>query len=98
MGYFTVRVFRFDTYRRLITRSVFLTTIPLIFREIYHQPPGIAGLNYIALGIGLTLTSQINARVLDRVYKHFKIRNGGVGEPEFRLRKFYMLFSGGRIG
>jgi len=64
---------------------VFLTTIPTIFANIYHEAPGIAGLHYIALGIGLSAASQINARLLDRIYIHFKNKNGGVGEPEFRL-------------
>ena len=71
---------------------VFLTTIPTIFANIYHEAPGIAGLHYIALGIGLSAASQINARLLDRIYIHFKNKNGGVGEPEFRLRRF-LFFS-----
>jgi hypothetical protein len=66
---------------------VFLTTIPTIFADIYHEAPGIAGLHYIALGVGLTTASQINARLLDRIYIYFKNKNGGVGQPEFRLRK-----------
>ncbi|KAJ2916653.1 hypothetical protein MD484_g3756, partial [Candolleomyces efflorescens] len=64
---------------------LFLTTMPMIFGEVYEEGPGIAGLHYIALGIGLTLASQINARLLDRSYKYFKQKNNGVGEPEFRL-------------
>lgn len=71
---------------------VFLTTIPTIFANIYHEAPGIAGLHYIALGIGLSAASQINARLLDRIYIHFKNKNGGVGEPEFRLRRFLSFF------
>lgn len=71
---------------------MFLTTIPLIFTEIYNERPGISGLNYIALGVGLTLTSQINARVLDRTYKYFKEKNGGVGQPEYRLRESFITF------
>ena len=35
---------------------------------------------------GLVAATQINGRALDRVYKHMKARNGGVGQPEFRLR------------
>lgn len=61
--------------------------MPNIFTDVYHESLGISGLHYIALGIGLTLASQINARMLDKIYVHFKNRNGGVGEPEFRLRK-----------
>ncbi|EGN92983.1 hypothetical protein SERLA73DRAFT_190368 [Serpula lacrymans var. lacrymans S7.3] len=64
---------------------LFLTTIPSIFEGVYEQPVGIAGLHYIALGIGLSGASQINARTLDRVYIHFKNKNGGVGRPEYRL-------------
>jgi len=67
------------------TVYLILTTIPVIFVELYHQEIGIAGLNYIALGIGLTCSSQINARLLDRVYLRFKQKNGGVGKPEYRL-------------
>lgn len=64
---------------------LFLTVMPVIFADIYHEGPGIAGLHYIALGVGLTAAAQINARSLDRIYIHFKNKNGGVGEPEFRL-------------
>ncbi|KAI0266420.1 MFS polyamine transporter [Gloeopeniophorella convolvens] len=64
---------------------LFLTTIPSIFENIYHERVGIAGLHYLALGVGLTGASQINARLLDRVYAKLKARNGGVGKPEFRL-------------
>ncbi|KAG7441537.1 MFS polyamine transporter [Guyanagaster necrorhizus] len=64
---------------------LYLTTMPTIFREVYHQNTGIAGLHYIALGLGVSLASQTNARYMDRVYKYLKERNGGVGEPEFRV-------------
>ncbi|KAI0788016.1 MFS polyamine transporter [Fomes fomentarius] len=67
------------------TLYLFLTTIPSIFEGIYHQPTGIAGLHYLALGIGLTGASQINARMLDKIYKYFSAKNGGIGRPEFRL-------------
>lgn len=36
---------------------------------------------------GLSVASQINARLLDIVYRRLKAKNGGVGEPEFRLRQ-----------
>ncbi|KIM38559.1 hypothetical protein M413DRAFT_20020 [Hebeloma cylindrosporum] len=64
---------------------LFLTTMPAIFASVYHERVGIAGLHYIALGIGLTLSSQVNARFMDRIYIYLKNKNGGVGEPEFRL-------------
>ena len=62
--------------------------MPTIFEDIYEENVGIAGLNYLALGIGLTGFSQINARLMDPIYKRLKKRNGGVGKPEFRLREF----------
>ncbi|RDB16595.1 Efflux pump vrtL [Hypsizygus marmoreus] len=64
---------------------LFLTNIPGIFEGVYHEQTGIAGLNYISIGLGLTLASQINARYMDRIYKYYKAKNNGVGEPEFRL-------------
>ncbi|ETW85069.1 major facilitator superfamily [Heterobasidion irregulare TC 32-1] len=62
-----------------------ITTMPSIFQGIYGESVGIAGLNYIALGLGLSGASQINARTMDKVYVMLKKRNGGVGRPEFRL-------------
>ncbi|KAM5544558.1 hypothetical protein V8D89_001456 [Ganoderma adspersum] len=67
------------------TMYLFLTTMPTIFGDIYHQPVGIAGLHYLALGVGLTGASQINARMLDRMYRYFMEKNGGEGKPEYRL-------------
>lgn len=68
------------------TSLVFLTTIPAIFETTYGEDVGIAGLNYFALGVGLTGASQVNARMLDKIYKYFQKKNGGVGKPEYRLR------------
>lgn len=65
---------------------MFLTTIPAIFSNVYHENVGIAGLHYIALGLGLSCASQINARLMDPIYIHFKNKNGGSGRPEYRLR------------
>ena len=69
-----------------IWSQVFLTIMPTIFTAVYQESLGISGLHYVALGLGLTGASQINARMLDRIYIHFKNKNNGVGEPEFRLR------------
>ncbi|KAG6878232.1 hypothetical protein C0993_010354 [Termitomyces sp. T159_Od127] len=64
---------------------VFLTAMPAIYEGQYHETTSIAGLHYIALGLGLTIAAQVNARYMDRIYLHFKNKNNGVGEPEFRL-------------
>ena len=63
-----------------------LTTIPTIYQVTYRESTGTAGLHYLALGIGLTGASQINARLLDHTYKYFKAKNNDVGKPEYRLR------------
>ncbi|KAI8981395.1 MFS polyamine transporter [Trametes punicea] len=62
-----------------------IATIPAVFTNIYHERPGFVGLHYIALGLGLFVTSQTNARVLDKIYVALKKRNNNQGEPEFRL-------------
>lgn len=50
----------------------------------YNESVGIGGLNYISLGLGFFLGSQISARLIDLIYRKLKARNGGVGAPEFR--------------
>ncbi|KAG0708662.1 MFS polyamine transporter [Suillus ampliporus] len=64
---------------------LFLTTLPTVFELIYHEPVGIAGLHYIALGIGLMVAAQLNAKSMDKIYIYLKNKQGGVGKPEFRL-------------
>ncbi|KAG5734269.1 hypothetical protein E4T56_gene20574 [Termitomyces sp. T112] len=64
---------------------IFLTAMPAIYEGQYHEKTSIAGLHYIAFGVGLTLASQVNARYMDRIYIYFKNKNNGVREPEFRL-------------
>jgi len=64
---------------------IFLTTIPTTFQDVYHNRVGVAGFHYLALGAGLSIGSQGNAWLMDRVYKSLKARYGGVGRPEFRL-------------
>lgn len=70
------------------TFLVFLTTISTTFQDVYHDRVGVAGLHYLALGIGISIPSQINARLMDRIYTVLKARNGGIGKPEFRLRMY----------
>ncbi|KAK7048763.1 MFS polyamine transporter [Favolaschia claudopus] len=64
---------------------LFLTSMPLMFQGVYGETVGISGLNYIALGIGFTGASQVNARMMDGIYKRLKEKNGGEGRPEYRL-------------
>ncbi|XHF96636.1 hypothetical protein AWENTII_000259 [Aspergillus wentii] len=62
-----------------------LSTFPTLWTEQYHESTGIGGLNYISLGLGFWLGSQICAPLNDRIYRALKKRNNGVGRPEFRV-------------
>ncbi|CAL1711134.1 unnamed protein product [Somion occarium] len=77
----------FGSYLALSYGTVYLTvtTLPQIYSTVYHEKISIVGLHYLALGLGFSLTSQINSRLLDRVYIYYKDKNGGVGKPEYRL-------------
>ncbi|KAJ3553505.1 hypothetical protein NM688_g3576 [Phlebia brevispora] len=77
----------FGIYLAFVYGTVYLvlTTLPLIYTELYHEEIGIVGLHYIALGLGLSAAAQINSRSLDYTYKRLKEKNNGIGKPEFRL-------------
>ena len=62
-----------------------LATFPLLWTQIYQEKISIAGLNYISLGLGFFLGTQIAAKTADRIYKHLKAKNGDVGRSEFRV-------------
>lgn len=64
-----------------------LSTFPALWTspKYYNESIGIGGLNYISLGLGFWLGSQICAPLNDRFYRRLKHRNNDVGRPEFRL-------------
>ena len=63
-----------------------LATFASLWTEQYHESIGIAGLNYISLGLGEIIGTQSTARLNDTIYRILKERNGkAVGRPEFRL-------------
>lgn len=62
-----------------------LATFPRLWTQIYMQPIGTGGLNYISLGLGFFLGTQTVAPLQDIVYRKLKARNGGIGRPEFRV-------------
>ncbi|KAK0243760.1 major facilitator superfamily domain-containing protein [Armillaria nabsnona] len=66
---------------------VILTSIPDIFVVVYHESVGIAGLHYIAFGIGLYCGAQITNAILDKMYLRLSAYYGTDGRPEFRIRK-----------
>ena len=64
-----------------------LSTFPLLWTSpvFYGESTGIAGLNYISLGLGFFVGTQIAAKTADRIYKSLKAKNGDVGKSEFRV-------------
>ncbi|KAI1329581.1 major facilitator superfamily domain-containing protein [Xylariaceae sp. FL0255] len=68
---------------------IVLTYFPTLYSSPpplgYGMPLGLGGLNYIALGIGFFLGSQVCAPCQDRIYAALKRRYGGVGRPEYRV-------------
>ncbi|KAL8714160.1 MAG: hypothetical protein Q9220_001889 [cf. Caloplaca sp. 1 TL-2023] len=62
-----------------------LSTFPVLWTQRYNESVGIAGLNYISMGIGFTLGAQIFSPLNDRIYRVLKHKNEGVGKPEFRI-------------
>ena len=69
-----------------------IAIFPQVWSDIYGESLGIGGLNYLALGLGAVTGAQINIQFVDRVYRHLKEKNGGIGRPEFRI-PFMMLGS-----
>ncbi|EDN92764.1 hypothetical protein SS1G_08628 [Sclerotinia sclerotiorum 1980 UF-70] len=62
-----------------------LSTFPGLWEGVYGESTAIGGLNYISLGTGFFLGTQICAPAQDRIYRALKARNNGVGKPEFRV-------------
>ncbi|KAH8595457.1 major facilitator superfamily domain-containing protein [Bisporella sp. PMI_857] len=64
-----------------------LASFPALWNSpnFYNEPVGIGGLNYISLGFGFILGSQVPARFNDMIYFWLKSRAGGIGKPEFRV-------------
>ena len=62
-----------------------LSTFPLVWEGVYHESVAVGSLNYISLGIGFSMGTQICARIQDRLYRRLRKRANGLGKPEFRV-------------
>lgn len=62
-----------------------LSTFPRLWTEKYGMSTGIGSLNFLSMGIGFFLGTQITAPLNDALYRRLKARNAGVGRPEFRV-------------
>ena len=70
------------------TMYIVLSSFPKLWADVYGEPVGMGGLNYISLGLGFFLGAQVCAPLQDRVYAALKRRyapGGGPGRPEFRV-------------
>lgn len=64
---------------------IVLSIFPTMWMDTYHESLAISSLNYISLGLGYTLASQIAPRLNDVLYRKLRARNKGIGKPEFRV-------------
>jgi multidrug resistance protein len=63
-----------------------LASFPMLWRDQYGIiRPSISGLNYISLGVGFFIGTQIAAFSADKIYKSLKAKHSGVGRSEFRV-------------
>lgn len=67
------------------TTYLMFATFPAIWTEWYDESLGISGLNYLSIAIGSFVGLIINIKLVDRIYKNLKAKNGGVGQPEYRI-------------
>uniref|UniRef100_A0A8H8CER2 Major facilitator superfamily (MFS) profile domain-containing protein n=1 Tax=Psilocybe cubensis TaxID=181762 RepID=A0A8H8CER2_PSICU len=81
-----------NIFKKALTRPFQLFAFENIVQILGIYMAFVYGIFYIFLtsapiifSLGLWLSSQASARYIDRIYIHFKNKNNGVGEPEFRL-------------
>lgn len=67
-----------------------LSTFPGVFRGVYGESVGIAGLHYLSVAIGFIVGAQINAQLNFAIYRRLKAKNGNVGRPEFRIPQMFI--------
>src|SRR6202035_390407 len=65
------------------------TTFPLLFQGVYHENIGIAGLNYIGLGIGSLFGFGVSL-LANKIYARLSEANDGKGLPEYRLPTLFI--------
>ncbi|KAL4738125.1 major facilitator superfamily domain-containing protein [Aspergillus similis] len=67
------------------TTYLMFATFPDIWTLVYHEEPGIGGVNYLSIAIGSFAGLIFNLKVIDRIYKTLKAQNHNIGKPEFRM-------------
>lgn len=68
-----------------------LTSFPNLWKTYYGESTQIGSLNYISLGIGLTVGTQVTARTSTIIYRKLKERyQTDVGVPEYRIPSMFI--------
>ncbi|KAJ7683010.1 major facilitator superfamily domain-containing protein [Mycena rosella] len=69
---------------------LFFTTLDGFFTSTYGFSPGISGLMFGGLGVGVVLATCLGARFSNTLYQRLADKNGGVGEPEMRIPAIFV--------
>lgn len=63
-----------------------LSTFFELYMTVYNESVGVAGLNYISLGLGFFIGAPLCGKSGDKIYAKLKARDPqGKGKPEFRM-------------
>ncbi|KAF7557623.1 hypothetical protein G7Z17_g568 [Cylindrodendrum hubeiense] len=65
-------------------------TFPVVWTDVYGESLGMSGLNFISLAVGSIFGVVVSIKVVDRIYRRLKEKNGGVGLPEFRIPSMFV--------
>ncbi|KAF4835247.1 putative transporter [Colletotrichum tropicale] len=61
-----------------------LSSFATLWIERHGQSETQSTLNYIALAVGITISSQVGGPLMDRIFRYLRTRANGVATPEFR--------------
>jgi hypothetical protein len=62
-----------------------LSTFPILWVNHYGMSTSTGSLNFISIGVGFFVGTQVTSPIIDAVYCRLKARNNGVAKPEFRI-------------
>jgi multidrug resistance protein len=63
-----------------------LSTFTGVYMKVYNEKVGIAGLNYISLGLGFFIGAPLCGKSGDKIYRKLKAKDPrGQGKPEYRM-------------
>lgn len=73
------------------TLYLMLGTFPSGIRtKWYGESVSIGGLNYLSITIGSFAGLILNIFFIDRIYRNFKTKNNGIGQPKFQMLTMFV--------